>query len=74
MPDNDPTETVKPTFEIADLQQMTEPFKFVEKTIDQYPELDLDEVRQAFREISEEVKRMDEEDRQKANAKNKKDK
>ena len=74
MPDNDPTETVKPTFEIADLQQMTEPFKFVEKTIDQYPELDLDEVREAFREISEKVKQMDEEDRQKANAKNKKDK
>ena len=74
MPDNDSTETVKPTFEIADLQQMTEPFRFVEKTIDQYPELDLDEVREAFREISEEVKRMDEEDRQKANAKNKKDK
>ena len=74
MPDNDPTETVKPTFEIADLQQMTEPFKFVEKTIDQYPELDLDEVREAFREISEMVKLMDEEDRQKANAKNKKDK
>ncbi len=73
MPADDPTEPAKPAFEIADLQQMTEPFKFVEKTIDQYPELDLDEVREAFREISEEVKRMDEEDKQKANAKNKKD-
>ena len=69
-----PAETVKPTFEIADLQQMTDPFTFVEKTIDQYPGLNLEEVREAFREISEEVKRMDEEDKQKANAKNKKDK
>ena len=68
-----PAETVKPTFEIADLQQMTDPFKFVEKTIGQYPELKLEEVREAFREISEEVKRMDDEDKQKANAKNKKE-
>ena len=72
MPDKDSTEAARPTFEVADLQQMTDPFKFVEKTIEQYPELKLDEVREAFREITEEVKRMDEEDKQKANAKNKK--
>ncbi len=72
MPDKDPAEAVKPAFEVADLQQMTDPFTFIEKTIHQYPEFKLDEVREAFREISEEVKRMDEEDKQKANAKNKK--
>ena len=72
MPDKDPAEAVKPAFEVADLQQMTDPFNFIEKTIHQYPEFKLDEVREAFREITEEVKRMDEEDRQKANAKNKK--
>ena len=72
MPDKDPAEAVKPAFEVADLQQMTDPFNFIEKTIHQYPDLKLDEVREAFREITEEVKRMDEEDRQKANAKNKK--
>ena len=72
MPDKDPAEAVKPAFEVADLQQMTDPFNFIEKTIHQYPDLNLDEVREAFREITEEVKRMDEEDRQKANAKNKK--
>ena len=72
MPDKDPAEAVKPAFEVADLQQMTDPFNFIEKTIHQYPEFKLDEVREAFREITEEVKRMDEEDKQKANAKNKK--
>ena len=72
MPDKDPAEAVKPAFEVADLQQMTDPFNFIEKTIHQYPEFKLDEVREAFREITEEVKRMDEEDQQKANAKNKK--
>ena len=72
MPDKDPAEAVKPAFEVADLQQMTDPFNFIEKTIHQYSDLKLDEVREAFREITEEVKRMDEEDRQKANAKNKK--
>ena len=35
---------------------------FIEKTWAQYPELDLDEVREAFVEIEAEMKRMEEED------------
>lgn len=50
----------RPRFEVAELQQMTDPMVFIEKTIDQYPGLSLQELREAFEEISEEVKRMDE--------------
>ena len=46
---------------IAEIQQMTNPVLFIEKTKQQYPELDMDEVRQAFVEIEAEVKRMAEE-------------
>lgn len=51
----------KPVFEIADLQQMTEPMTFIEKTFSQYPGLDLDEVRQAFEEVKIEIQREKEE-------------
>lgn len=55
---NDTEEIVKPKFEVAEIQQMTDPVLFIEKTKQQYPELDMDEVREAFVEIEAEIKRM----------------
>ncbi len=54
----------KPTFEVADLQQMTDrPMVFIEKTKNQYPSLDLDELRDLFNnEIKTEIEKMREED------------
>lgn len=60
-PENDTTATIKPKFEVAEIQQMTDPLRFIEKTRQQYPELDMDEVREAFAEIEAEMKRMAEE-------------
>lgn len=58
-------------FEVAELQQMTDPMQFIERTKDQYPGLDIEDVRQAFEEVKEEMHRMDEErqakNRQKTN-------
>ena len=48
-------------FEVAELQQMTNPMTFIERTKDQYPGLDLDDVRQAFEEVRIEVERLREE-------------
>jgi exonuclease SbcD len=50
----------KPVFEVAELQQMTDPMAFVERTQSQYPGLDLDEVRQAFEEVRAEMLRLSE--------------
>ncbi len=49
----------QPEFEVAELQQMRDPLQFVERTLHQYPELDLQELRDAFQEIEEEVRRLD---------------
>jgi exonuclease SbcD len=58
-------------FEVAELQQMTDPMQFIERTKDQYPGLDIEDVRQAFEEVKAEMHRMDEErqakNRQKTN-------
>ena len=48
-------------FEVAELQQMTDPMLFIERTKDQYPGLDIEEVRQAFEEVKAEIRRLDEE-------------
>jgi len=48
-------EASKPVFEVADLQQMTDPMVFIEKTREQYPGLDMDMVRDAFKEVLAEV-------------------
>lgn len=56
-----PGEENIPTFEVAELQQMMDPLKFIEKTIDRYPAIDLIKIREAFLEIEEEIRRMDEE-------------
>ncbi len=49
----------QPEFEVAELQQMRDPLQFVERTLHPYPELDLQELRDAFQEIEEEVRRLD---------------
>lgn len=46
----------KPTFAVAELQQMTDPLVFIEKTQAQYPKLDMQVLREAFGEIEVEVK------------------
>ena len=48
-------------FEVAELQQMKDPMAFIERTKDQYPGLDLDDVRQAFEEVKEEMRLLSEE-------------
>ena len=62
-PEGEASEDDRPVFEIAELQQMQDPVTFIEKTHDQYPNLDLDMVRAAFEEVKEEMRRMEEEER-----------
>lgn len=50
-------------FEIAELQQMTDPMLFVERTIGQYAGLTLEELREAFAEVEQEVARMRDNDK-----------
>ena len=45
----------------ADLQQMDDPMEFIERTKNQYPGLNMDDVRLAFEEVKEEVQRLKEE-------------
>ena len=68
-PSSDESILQKPVFEIADLQQMTDPMTFIEKTFNQYVGLDFDEVRQAFEEVKIEVLREKEEKGAKVKAK-----
>lgn len=56
------SETTNPVFQIADLQQMTDPMLFIEKTIDRYPQFSLEELAEAFREVEQEVQLMQEEE------------
>ena len=57
----------KPVFEVAELQQMTDPVDFIEKTRSQYQGLpDTDKLRQLFVEIRDEIKRFEDEEKQKA--------
>ncbi|MCQ2332024.1 MAG: exonuclease SbcCD subunit D [Paludibacteraceae bacterium] len=44
-------EEAKPTFEVAELQQMTDPMQFIAKTIDSYEGLEADEIREMFDEV-----------------------
>lgn len=66
----------KPVFEVAELQQMTDPLVFIEKTLDQYPGIDMDMLRDAFAEVRNEMVRMENEEKvaqaKKAEKKNKK--
>ncbi len=61
VPECDGKEDRQLVFEVAELQQMTDPVEFIMKTKDQYPELDMDEVREAFEEVKREIRRMKEE-------------
>ena len=69
VPDDKGGESTKPTFEVAELQQMTDPMSFIEKTKDQYPGLDIEEVRSAFEEVKAEKVRLAEEEKAAAKAK-----
>lgn len=51
-------EGLRPKFEVAELQQMSDPMQFIEKTITQYPGLDLEDLRDAFNDIKAEIHRM----------------
>ncbi len=52
-------------FEVAELQQMTDPMQFIERTKDQYSGLDLEDVRQAFEEVKAEMQLLSEEKQEK---------
>lgn len=49
-------ESGSPLFQIADLQEMKDPLEFISKTISQYPGLDFETIRAAFREIEDQLK------------------
>lgn len=52
----------KPVFEVAELQQMTDPIEFIVKTREQYPKLDFSTLREVFKEIEAEITRTKEEE------------
>ena len=58
--DDTDEQRTKLVFEVAELQQMNNPMDFIEKTWEQYPDLDMDEVREAFVEVKEEIHRHEE--------------
>ena len=66
------TEEHKTTFEVEEIKQMTNPLLFIEKTINQYPTLDIDEVRKAFEEVEKEISQMYEEEKTKSDSKSNK--
>lgn len=74
VPEKHEDEEDEQTFEIADIQSMTNPIEFIAKTFDQYPGLDLEEVRVAFREVECEIRRMKEEAALKEKEKSRKNK
>lgn len=64
-------EKEKLVFEVAELQQMTDPMQFIERTRDQYPGLDIEDVREAFEEVKAEMLLLAEEKETKARQKKK---
>lgn len=61
VPSSDTLNIKKTEFEVAELQQMTDPILFIEKTIDQYKDLNIEMVREAFEEVKAEMRRIEEE-------------
>ena len=55
--DIQPEETSRPLFEIAELKQMTDPLDFVKKMIHSFPELDLDQLEEDFKEVENEIRK-----------------
>ena len=51
----------KPVFEVAELQQMTNPLEFIRRTKDMYPELKMEEIERDFVEIENEMRKGGEE-------------
>lgn len=70
-PKQDDTNAAKPKFEVADLQQMTDPLQFISETIDSYPELDSVYLAEAFEQVRREVAAMQEESKSKGKTQNK---
>ena len=68
--ESEQNEDNKPTFELVELQQMTDPVVFIEKTKDQYPRLDLTTLRDVFKEIEIEVAHIKDETAKKKRVKN----
>ena len=59
--DNATESKKRPTFEVADLQQI-EPLDFIEKIIYQFPHLDIEKVREDFKEVEAEIEKMKKEE------------
>lgn len=55
----------KPEFEVAELQEMKDPLVFIEKTKDQYPDLDFSLLPSLFEEVEKEIKHIREEEAKK---------
>lgn len=51
-PDTDNNERQQVVFEVVELQQMKDPMEFIEKTQHLYPDIDIEELREAFKEIA----------------------
>ena len=47
-------------FEVAELQQMTDPMEFIRQTQSHYPELDIEQLAEAFKEVEAELRRLSE--------------
>jgi exonuclease SbcD len=61
LPNKDEEVENKPIFEVAELQQMTDPIAFIERTINQYPGIEIEDLRTAFEEVRYEIQRYNEE-------------
>ena len=59
--DSEAVKEYKPLFDVPDLQQMADPMEFIRKTQANYPELDIDELTDAFKEVEAELRRQAEE-------------
>lgn len=59
--DNTINENNRPKFEVEEIKQMTNPLDFVKKTADTYAGLSEDDLDELFREVEEEMRRMEEE-------------
>lgn len=57
LPQTDETGS-QPLFQVADLQQMTNPMDFIRQTQSHYPEFNIEELAEAFKEVEAEVRRL----------------
>lgn len=59
--DSEAVKEDRPLFDVPDLQQMADPMEFIRKTQANYPELDIDDLTDAFKEVEAELRRQAEE-------------